>query len=67
MDDVRMSRGGIKAKFMVPIPGLNDRMNTFHTFISVADKDFVEALEKTFIDCKILVDPLKTYLIIDWS
>ena len=27
----------------------------------------IKKLQETFIDCQILVDPLKTYLIIDWS
>ncbi len=29
--------------------------------------EFIELLKKTFIGCDIIVDPLKTYLIIDWS
>jgi hypothetical protein len=28
---------------------------------------FIEKLNETFIGCDIIVDPLKTYLIIDWS
>jgi hypothetical protein len=28
---------------------------------------FVEKLRETFIGCDIIIDPLKTYLIIDWS
>ena len=28
---------------------------------------FVEKLKETFIGCDIIIDPLKTYLIIDWS
>lgn len=28
---------------------------------------FIEKLKETFIGCDIIVDPLKTYLIIDWS
>ena len=28
---------------------------------------FVEKLKETFIGCEIIIDPLKTYLIIDWS
>jgi hypothetical protein len=28
---------------------------------------FIEKLKETFIDCDIIIDPLKTYLIIDWS
>jgi len=29
--------------------------------------EFIDLLKDTFIDCDIIVDPLKTYLIIDWS
>jgi hypothetical protein len=29
--------------------------------------EFIEILKETFIGCDIIVDPLKTYLIIDWS
>ena len=28
---------------------------------------FIDKLKETFIGCDIIVDPLKTYLIIDWS
>ena len=28
---------------------------------------FIEKLKETFIGCDIIVDPLKTYVIIDWS
>jgi len=28
---------------------------------------FIEKLKYTFVDCDIIVDPLKTYIIIDWS
>jgi hypothetical protein len=28
---------------------------------------FIEKVKETFIDCDIIIDPLKTYLIIDWS
>ena len=28
---------------------------------------FIDMLKETFIGCDIIVDPLKTYLIIDWS
>ena len=28
---------------------------------------FIEKLKEKFIDCDIVIDPLKTYLIIDWS
>ena len=29
--------------------------------------EFIEILKETFIGCDIIIDPLKTYLIIDWS
>lgn len=29
--------------------------------------EFIELLQKTFVDCTITLDPLKTYLMIDWS
>ena len=29
--------------------------------------EFIEMLKETFIGCDIILDPLKTYLIIDWS
>lgn len=29
--------------------------------------EFIEKLKTTFIGCDIIIDPLKTYLIIDWS
>ncbi len=28
---------------------------------------FIDKLKETFIGCDIIIDPLKTYLIIDWS
>ena len=28
---------------------------------------FIETLKYTFVGCDIIIDPLKTYLIIDWS
>jgi len=28
---------------------------------------FVEKLKETFVGCDIIIDPLKTYIIIDWS
>ena len=28
---------------------------------------FIEKLQESFIGCDIIIDPLKTYLIIDWS
>ena len=40
--------------------------------ITISQKDqylprFIEKLKENFIGCDIIVDPLKTYLIIDWS
>jgi 3-deoxy-D-manno-octulosonic-acid transferase len=29
--------------------------------------EFIKKLKEVFIDCDIIIDPLKTYLIIDWS
>ena len=29
--------------------------------------EFISLLQETFVDCKLTIDPLKTYLIIDWS
>ena len=34
---------------------------------SVLVQLLVKKLKETFIDCDIIIDPLKTYLIIDWS
>jgi hypothetical protein len=44
----------------------------FHTqgFSSKMDEylpQFIEKLKEVFIGCDIIIDPLKTYLIIDWS
>lgn len=44
----------------------------FHTqgFNSKLDEyvpQFIEKLKEAFIGCDIIIDPLKTYLIIDWS
>ena len=40
-------------------------MNT--TIMDAYLPQFIEKLKETFIGCDIIVDPLKTYLIIDWS
>ena len=40
---------------------------TFDAEESVLIEILVEKLKETFIDCDIIIDPLKTYLIIDWS
>ena len=45
-----------------------------HTYLS-SDKidvqklydEFYQKIRETFLDCKIIVDPLQTYVIIDWS
>ena len=29
--------------------------------------EFIEKIRENFIDCDVIVDPLRTYLIIDWS
>jgi hypothetical protein len=44
----------------------------FNGIMRISQKDqylprFVEKLKETFIGCDIIIDPLKTYLIIDWS
>ena len=40
---------------------------TQHITIEFIFPRLVEKLKETFIGCDIFVDPLKTYLIIDWS
>ena len=40
---------------------------TFDADESVLIPILVEKLKETFIDCDIVIDPLKTYIIIDWS
>jgi len=39
--------------------------------VDISDSDLinllVEKLKDTFIDCDVIIDPLKTYIIIDWS
>ena len=42
------------------IPGFNSKMDEHLPL-------FIEKLKETFIGCDIIIDPLKTYLIIDWS
>ena len=42
------------------IPGFNSKMDEYLP-------RFIEKLKETFIGCDIIIDPLKTYLIIDWS
>lgn len=44
----------------------------FHTSVFNSKLDeylprFIEILKEVFIGCDIIIDPLKTYLIIDWS
>jgi hypothetical protein len=41
-----------------------------HGYSSKTDEylpQFIEKLKEVFIGCDIIIDPLKTYLIIDWS
>jgi hypothetical protein len=42
------------------IPGFNPKIDEYLPL-------FVEKLKEVFIGCDIIIDPLKTYLIIDWS
>ena len=42
------------------IPGLISRMDEYLP-------QFIDKVKEIFIGCDIIVDPLKTYLIIDWS
>jgi len=57
-----------------------DPFNYYHTRVAIpgeetwadpeAEKylpELIELLQNTFVDCKITMDNLKTYLIIDWS
>lgn len=41
----------------------SSRINTKTDYL----QEFIEKLKEIFIDCDIIIDPLKTYLIIDWS
>ena len=41
-------------------PGLYSKMDEYFPL-------FIEKLKEVFIGCDIIIDPLKTYLIIDWS
>jgi len=42
------------------IPGFSSKMDEYLP-------QFIEKLKYTFVGCDIIIDPLKTYLIIDWS
>ena len=45
-------------------------INQFQGFILEIDEclpKFIEKIKKIFIGCDIIIDPLKTYLIIDWT
>ena len=42
------------------IPGFSSQMDEYLP-------RFIEKLNELFIGCDIIIDPLKTYLIIDWS
>jgi hypothetical protein len=57
-----------------------DPFNYYHSRVAIPGEDtradpeaekylpeFIELLQNTFVDCRITMDPLKTYLIIDWS
>ena len=41
-------------------PGYNSKMDEYLP-------QFIDKLKEVFIGCDIIIDPLKTYLIIDWS
>ncbi len=45
------------------------RMRNNHNFLKQADylERLIEKLKEKFIGCDIIIDPLKTYVIIDWS
>ncbi len=45
----------------------NIRMISGHNKPDEYLHQFIEKLKETFIGCDIIIDPLKTYLIIDWS
>ena len=48
---------------------LSRGQNMIEEFVLSSDEHlprFVKSLEELFIGCNIIVDPLKTYLIIDW-
>ena len=42
------------------LPGFNSKRDEYLPL-------FIEKLKEVFIGCDIIIDPLKTYLIIDWS
>jgi hypothetical protein len=49
-----------------------DAIRQFHIrgFTSKLDEylpQFIDKLKETFVGCDIIIDPLKTYIIIDWS
>jgi hypothetical protein len=54
--------GDIKYGFIFPMNNPIVRVNQKGIL-----KELIEALENTFIDCKIILDPLETYILIDWS
>ena len=39
----------------------------YHSKMDEYLPQFIEKLKEVFIGCDIIIDPLKTYLIIDWS
>jgi hypothetical protein len=42
------------------IPGFNSKIDEYLP-------QFIDKLKEVFVGCDIIIDPLKTYLIIDWS
>ena len=43
------------------------RQFQYHSKMDEYLPQFIEKLKEVFIGCDIIIDPLKTYLIIDWS
>ena len=62
-----------KEKKFVWCSGLRDItvISRFHPDSNLSKKDyipiFIDKVKEVFIGCDIIIDPLKTYLIIDWS
>ena len=42
------------------IPGFSSKLDEYLP-------QFIDKLKETFVGCDIIIDPLKTYIIIDWS
>ena len=51
--------------------GLNNITVMNYQYMNLPKKDytpiFIDKVKEVFIGCDIIIDPLKTYLIIDWS